>query len=186
MNIALTEFWINRPMIDNAKNFTILSDRYTTLNSVVTGYNKVFIYTGILDKYQLKAIVIDDTFYVDFSATGIKELIDQQIWILKHTKSVEYKVKFVCLWELFKLPTIEELNNFARNQEKYIAIENYNISLTALTLSTDLPVEEILNGMDTGRAEYISSIQDFNHLLSNDEVHRHATVVYNHHYGTQE
>jgi len=146
MHIDLTDFWINRPYTGSSNNFTILSDTWCSLNNCTIGNGKAYYYNGLVDKQQLKCIVIDDTFYFDFSANSITDVIKQQIWILKHIKNVDYKIEFVCLWEMFKLPTIEELNEFAKIKQKVVIPETivqpaqseYDNAIEEMRLSTGL------------------------------------------------
>jgi len=116
MSIDITEFWIkNSPRpLSNCSNFSILSDWYVNFSSVYYGNGKVFRYQDGVRKYQLSCIVLEDTFYLDFSAAHLKDNILQQMWILKHTTGIEYKLKMKCLWEFFNLPTIEQLNSFGK------------------------------------------------------------------------
>ena len=125
--IDLTDFWINRPYTGNSNDFTILSNWWWSLNNCTIGNGKAYYYNGLVDKQQLKCIVIDDTFYFDFSANPITDVIKQQMWILKHTKNVDYKIKFVCLWEMFKLPTIEQLNEFAKIKQEVVVPEQSTV-----------------------------------------------------------
>jgi hypothetical protein len=114
MNIALTEFWIDRPFTTSDDNFTIFSERWQSFSRVYYGFGRALIHNNKIGLYQLSCVVLDDTFYIDFSATQLKDFIAQQIWILKHTKGIEYKIKFTCIWEKFNLPTVEQLNDFAK------------------------------------------------------------------------
>ncbi len=114
MNIALTEFWTDRPFSTNEDNFTILSERWQSFGRVYYGFGRALIYNNVVCKYQLVCILVNDVFHIDFSATHINEFVEQQLWILKHTKGIEYKTKFVCIWEKFNLPTIEQLNDFVK------------------------------------------------------------------------
>lgn len=118
--IDITDFWIDRPSTGNSNNFSILSDKWCSLNNCTIGNGKAYYYNGLVDKRQLKCIVIEDTFYFDFSANSITDVIKQQMWILKHTKGIEYKIEFVCLWEMFKLPTVEQLNEFAKIKQEIV------------------------------------------------------------------
>lgn len=184
--IDLTDFWINRPTITGTNNFSILSDRWAELSNCRVGNGKAYYYSGLVDKWQLKCIVIDDTFYFDFSANSIVDVIKQQMWILKHTKNVDYKIEFVCLWEMFKLPTIEELNEFAKIKQEVVVpdqstVDQYNHSIEEMRLSTGLS-ETDLHPRNRNLGEYIEWNQDFIHSrLNSEQVLHHSTVIYNHH-----
>ena len=185
--IDLTDFWINRPTTTGTNNFSILSDRWTELSNCRVGYSKVYYYSGLVDKWQLKCIVIDDTFYFDFSANPISDVIKQQIWILKHTKGIDYKIEFVCLWEMFKLPTIEQLNEFAKIKQEVVVpeqstVDQYNHSVEEMRLSTGLGEGSQLLNIHYSLSEYIDLMVRMNHTrLNANAVIRHATVIHNYH-----
>jgi len=187
--IDITDFWINRPTTTSTNNFSILSDRWCSLNNCTIGNGKAYYYNGLVDKQQLKCIVIDDTFYFDFSANSIVDVIKQQMWILKHTKNVDYKIEFVCLWEMFKLPTIEQLNEFAKIKQEIVVPEpvtqlaqsEYANSIEEMRLSTGLS-ETDLHPRNRNLSEYIQWNQAFIHSrLNNEQVLHHSTVIYNYH-----
>ena len=190
--IDLTDFWINRPSTSTSStnNFSILSDRWAELNSCRVGYSKAYYYSGLVDKWQLKCIVIEDTFYFDFSASSISDVIKQQMWILKHTKDVEYKIEFVCLWEMFKLPTIEQLNEFAKIKQEVVVpelvvqsnVDQYNHSVEEMRLSTGLGEELQIRQIALPLSEYIDLMLRMTHTrLDTNAVIRHASVIHNHH-----
>lgn len=189
--IGLTDFWINRPYISHTNNFSILSDKWCSLNNCTIGNGKAYYYTTLVDKQQLKCIVIDDTFYFDFSANPISYVIKQQMWILKHTKQIEYKIEFVCLWEMFKLPTIEQLNEFAKIKQEVVVPQTigwttqteYNHSVEEMRLSTGLPEELQIHQITLPLSEYIDLMLRMSHsrLTTNAVIH-HATVIHNHHH----
>ena len=186
--IDLTDFWINRPTTTGTNNFSILSDRWTELSNCRVGYSKVYYYSGLVDKWQLKCIVIDDTFYFDFSANPISDVIKQQIWILKHTKGIDYKIEFVCLWEMFKLPTIEQLNEFAKIKQEVVVPEpvvqsEYDNSVEEIRLSTGLTEGLVLHNIHHSLSEYIDLMLRMTHTrLTDAGVIRHATVIHNYHH----
>jgi len=189
MHIDLTDFWINRPYTGSSNNFTILSDTWCSLNNCTIGNGKAYYYNGLVDKQQLKCIVIDDTFYFDFSANSITDVIKQQIWILKHIKNVDYKIEFVCLWEMFKLPTIEELNEFAKIKQKVVIPETivqpaqseYDNAIEEMRLSTGLSEFSLRPGNRT-LDEYLTLMTSLIHTRLNEVgVINYATLIYNHH-----
>lgn len=186
--IDLTDFWINRPTITGTNNFSILSDRWAELSNCRVGNGKAYYYNGLVDKWQLKCVVIDDTFYFDFSANSITDVIKQQMWILKHTKNVDYKIEFVCLWEMFKLPTIEQLNEFAKIKQAVVVpepvaqstVNQYTHAVEEMRLSTGLN-EAMLHPGGTTLSQYLASNTSLIHMhLTNDEVIAHSTVIHNH------
>jgi len=185
--IALTDFCINRPTTTGTNNFSILSDRWAELSNCRVGNSKAYYYSGLVDKWQLKCIVIDDTFYFDFSANSIVDVIKQQMWILKHTKNVDYKIEFVCLWEMFKLPTIEELNEFAKIKQEVVVpdqstVNQYTHAVEEMRLSTGLN-EAMLHPGGTTLSQYLASNTSLIHMhLTNDEVIAHSTVIHNYHH----
>jgi len=185
--IDLTDFWINRPYIGSSNNFTILSDTWYSLNNCTIGNGKAYYYNGLVDKQQLKCIVIDDTFYFDFSANPITDVIKQQMWILKHTKNIDYKIEFVCLWEMFKLPTIEELNEFAKIKQEVVVpeqstVDQYIDSVEEMRLSTGLPEELQIRQIALPLSEYLDLMLRMTHTrLNTDAVIRHATIIHNYH-----
>jgi len=190
MNIGLTDFWIDRPYISNTDNFSILSAKYCSLNNCHLGNSKAYYYSGLVDKYQLKCVVIDDTFYLDFSANQITDQIKQQMWLLKHTKGIEYKIEFVCLWEMFKLPTVEQLNEFAKiKQEVTIptltvrpAQAEYEHAVNEMRLSTGLGEGLQVRNTNLPLSEYVERMLSMYHSrLSRENVVRYATVVHNYH-----
>lgn len=185
--IGLTDFWIDRPYISNSNNFSILSDKYCSLNSCYLGYSKAYYYNGLVDKYQLKCVVIDDTFYLDFSANQIADQIKQQMWILKHTKGIEYKIEFVCLWEMFKLPTVEQLNEFAKVKQEVVVPtptvqSEYDNAVNEMRLSTGLGEELLVRNTILPLSEYVEIMCSMYHSrLSRESVVRYATIVHNYH-----
>lgn len=185
--IALTDFWIDRPYISNTSNFSILSDKYCNLNSCHLGNSKAYYYSGLVDKYQLKCVVIDDTFYLDFSANSITDVIKQQMWILKHTKGIEYKIEFVCLWEMFKLPTVEQLNEFAKIKEEVVVPiptvqAQYEHAVNEMRLSTGLAEGLVLHNMHLSLSEYVDLMVSMEHSRLNAASTRHyATIIHNYH-----
>ena len=190
MSIALTDFWINRPTTTSTNNFSILSDRWAELSNCRVGNGKAYYYSGLVDKWQLKCIVIDDTFFFDFSANSIVDVIKQQMWILKHTKNVDYKIEFVCLWEMFKLPTIEQLNEFATIKQEVVVpepvvqsiVDQYNHSVEEMRLSTGLEESSQLLNIHYSLSEYIDLMLRMTHTrLNTNAVIRHATVIHNYH-----
>jgi len=189
MHIDLTDFWINRPYTGSSNNFTILSDTWCSLNNCTIGNGKAYYYNGLVDKQQLKCIVIDDTFFFDFSASPITDVIKQQMWILKHTKNIDYKIEFVCLWEMFKLPTIEELNEFAKIKQKVVIPETivqpaqseYDNAIEEMRLSTGLSEFSLRPGNRT-LDEYLTLMTSLIHTRLNEVgVINYATLIYNHH-----
>lgn len=77
------------------------------------GHNKLYTTTG--NKFELKAVVEGNTIYLDFSAnTDVFNQLQQQVWILKHVTGQDYKIERCSLWEKFNLPSIEQLNEFAK------------------------------------------------------------------------
>lgn len=77
------------------------------------GHNKLYKTTS--NKLELKAVVEDNTIYLDFSADAdIYDELQQQAWILKHVTGQDYKIERCSLWEKFNLPSIEQLNEFAK------------------------------------------------------------------------
>jgi len=187
MNIDLTDFWIDRPYISNTNNFSILSDKYCNLQNCYLGNSKAYYYSGLVEKYQLKCVVIDDTFYLDFSANQITDQIKQQMWILKHTKGIEYKLEFVCLWEMFKLPTAEQLNEFARVKQEVAAPifseELYNQAIEEMRLSTELGESSLLLNIHYSLSEYVELMLQMSHSRLNAASVRHyATIIHNYHH----
>lgn len=187
--IGLTDFWINRPYCGSSNDFTILSDKWCSLNNCTIGNGKVYYYNGLVDKQQLKCIVIDDTFYFDFSANPISDVIKQQMWILKHTKGVEYKIEFVCLWEMFKLPTIEQLNEFAKIKQEVVVSEvrssqsEYDNAIEEMRLSTGLSERQQLNNINLPLSEYTDLMRSMYHTrLSNEGAVNYATIIHNYHH----
>lgn len=185
--IGLTDFWINRPYISNSNNFSILSDRWCSLDNCHLGNSKAYYYSGLVDKYQLKCVVIDDTFYIDFSANQITDQIKQQMWILKHTKGIDYKIEFVCLWEMFKLPTIEQLNEFAKIKQEVVVPTptvqaEYEHAINEMRLSTGLTEGLVLHNMHLSLVEYVDLMLSMGHSRLNAASVRHyATIIHNHH-----
>ncbi len=191
MNIGLTDFWIDRPYISNTNNFSILSDKYCNLQNCHLGNSKAYYYSGLVDKYQLKCVVIDDTFYLDFSANQITDQIKQQMWILKHTKGIEYKLEFVCLWEMFKLPTVDQLNEFARVKQEVVIPQatvrvsqsEYDNSIEEMRLSTGLDERSQLLNIHYNLTEYVDLMLRMSHTrLNNAGVIHHATIIHNYHH----
>jgi hypothetical protein len=156
------------------------------LNNCTIGNGKVYYYNGLVDKYQLKCVVIDDTFYFDFSANSITDVIKQQMWILKHTKGIEYKIEFVCLWEMFELPSVEQLNEFAKVKQK-IAVpifseELYHQAIEEMKLSTGLG-ESSLHPRGRTLEDYLELMASLIHTrLSSESLVHYATIIHNHHY----
>ena len=73
----------------------------------------MYIITG--NKFELKAVVKDQIIYLDFSAPqNVFEQLQQQAWMLKHLTGKEYTIERCSIWEKFNLPTIEQLNEFAK------------------------------------------------------------------------
>ena len=190
--IALTDFWINRPSTSGTNNFSILSDRWAELSNCRVGNGKAYYYSGLVDKWQLKCIVIDDTYYFDFSANSIVDVIKQQMWILKHTKNVDYKIEFVCLWEMFKLPTIEELNEFAKiKQEVVVPLavavvqptqSEYDNAVEEMRLSTSLSEHSQVRNTHLSLSEYVELMRSMYHTrLSNEGAVNYATIIHNYH-----
>ncbi len=185
--IDITDFWINRPSTSNSNNFTILSDKWCSLNNCTIGNGKAYYYNGLVDKQQLKCIVIDDTFYFDFSATPITDVIKQQMWILKHTKNIDYKIEFVCLWEMFKLPTIEQLNEFAKIKQEVVVPQvtsqsEYDNAVEEMRLSTGLSERNQLNNIRLPLSEYTDLMRSMYHTrLSNEGAVNYATIIHNYH-----
>lgn len=186
--IDTTDFWINRPYISNTNNFSILSDKWCNLNNCTIGNEMAYYYNGLVDKQQLKCIVIDDTFYFDFSASPITDVIKQQIWILKHTKNIDYKIEFVCLWEMFNLPTIEELNEFAKIKQEVVVpdqstVDQYAHAVEEMRLSTGLDERYQLSQISLPLSEYIDLMLRMTHTrLNTNGVIHHATVIHNYHH----
>lgn len=184
--IDLTDFWISRPTTSGANNFSILSNRWAELSNCRVGNGKAYYYSGLVDKWQLKCIVIEDTFYFDFSASPITDVIKQQMWILKHTKQIKYKIEFVCLWEMFKLPTIEQLNEFAKIKQELVVpeqstVDQYTHAVEEMRLSTGLP-EFSLRPSSRTLDEYLTLMTSLIHTRLNEVgVIDYATVIYNHH-----
>ena len=188
--IGLTDFWIDRPYISNSNNFSILSDKWCNLNNCTIGNGKAYYYNGLVDKQQLKCVVIDDTFYLDFSANSITGVIKQQMWILKHTKGIDYKIEFVCLWEMFKLPTVEQLNEFAKIKQEIVAPQipsrptqsEYERAIGEMRLSTGLHEELQLRNIHFSLSEYVDRMCSMYHSrLSRESVVRYATIIHNYH-----
>ena len=185
--IDITDFWIDRPSTSGTNNFTILSDRWCSLNDCTIGNGKAYYYNGLVDKQQLKCIVIEDTFYFDFSANSISDVIKQQMWILKHTKNIDYKIEFVCLWEMFNLPTIEELNEFAKIKQEVVVpeqstVDQYNHSIEEMRLSTGLPEEWYIRQIALPLSEYIDLMLHMTHTrLNTNGVIHYATIIHNYH-----
>lgn len=115
MNIGITDFWTsNQKQSYLFQNFTILSDYVEGVNRCYLGKNRCYAYNNELSKYQLYCIVVDDTFFIDFACPdNVKNVVDQQLWIFNHVKRF-YKVEYVSIWEKFNLPTVEQLNEFAK------------------------------------------------------------------------
>lgn len=186
--IDITDFWINRPTTTGTNNFSILSDRWAELSNCRVGNGKAYYYSGLVDKWQLKCIVIDDTFYFDFSANPITDVIKQQIWILKHTKGIDYKIEFVCLWEMFKLPTIEQLNEFAKIRQEVVvpgvgsSQSEYDNAVEEMRLSTGLGERQQLNNISLPLSEYTYLMRSMYHThLSNEGAVNYATIIHNYH-----
>ena len=185
--IDITDFWINRPTTTGTNNFSILSDRWAELSNCRVGNGKAYYYNGLVVKWQLKCVVIDDTFYFDFSASPITDVIKQQMWILKHTKGIDYKIEFVCLWEMFKLPTIEQLNEFAKiKQEVVVPVavvqSEYDNAVEEMRLSTGLSESNQLNNIRLPLSEYTDLMRSMYHTrLSNEGAVNYATIVHNYH-----
>lgn len=118
MNIALTEFWISPRGLKSLVNSTILSDNLLSCyGSKIVGQGKAYYYNSKMSKYQVYCIVVDNIFYVDYACPdNLLPSIKQQMWILKHIKGVEYNLKRTCIWEQFNLPTVEQLNEFAKRR----------------------------------------------------------------------
>lgn len=189
MNIGLTEFWIkNSPRpLRNCSNFSILSNWYVNFSSCYYGNGKVFRYQDGVKKYQLSCIAIEDTFYLDFSAAHLKDNILQQMWILKHTTGIEYKLKMKCLWEFFNLPTVEQLNAFAKVKVEQPVIpqvsNNYAFSVEEMRLSTGLSEELLIRQIALPLSEYIDLMLRMTHTrLDTTGVIHHSTVIHNHHH----
>lgn len=146
MSIGLTEFWIkNSPKpLSNCSNFSILSNWYVNFSSCYYGNGKVFRYQDGVKKYQLSCIVLEDTFYLDFSAAHLKDNILQQMWILKHTTGIEYKLKMKCLWEFFNLPTIEQLNSFGKIKVEQPVIPERITTEEIREMMSEIPIVEDL------------------------------------------
>jgi hypothetical protein len=190
MNIDLTDFWIDRPFYSNTNNFSILSDKWCSLKNCTIVNGKAYYYNGLVDKYQLKCIVIDDTFYFDFSANSITDVIKQQMWILKHTKGIEYKIEFVCLWEMFNLPTVEQLNEFAKIKQETVIPQvssrptqaEYDNAIEEMRLSTRLSERSQLLNIHYTLDKYVDLMIRMTDTRLNDTgVIRHATVIHNYH-----
>ncbi len=188
--IDITDFWINRPSTSGTNNFSILSDRWAELSNCRVGNGKAYYYSGLVDKWQLKCIVIDDTFYFDFSASPITDVIKQQMWILKHTKNVGYKIEFVCLWEMFKLPTIEQLNEFAKIKQEVVvpnpvvqsAQSEYDNAVEEMRLSTSLSEHSQVRNIHFSLSEYVELMRSMYHTrLSNEGAVNYATIIHNYH-----
>ena len=188
--IDLTDFWIDRPYFSVTNNFSILSDRWCSLNNCTIGNGKAYYYNGLVNKQQLKCIVVGDTFYFDFSANSITNVIKQQMWILKHTKGIEYKIEFVCLWEMFKLPTVEQLNEFAKiKQGTVIPVptvrstqEEYEHAIEEMRLSTSLTEGLVLHNMHLPLSEYVDLMVSMSHSrLTTASVRHYATIIHNYH-----
>lgn len=198
MNIGLTEFWINnspRPL-SNCSNFSILSNWYVNFSSCYYGNGKVFRHQSGVNKYQLSCIVVEDTFYLDFSAAHLKDNILQQMWILKHTTGIEYKLKMKCLWEFFNLPTIEQLNAFAKVKVKQPVIPeplpqaelNYRNAIARIQVSTGLTESDLIRRVTFSSIdEHIDYITSFIHEgLTQDEIVHFATIIYEYHRGARQ
>lgn len=188
--IGLTDFWIDRPHCTGTNNFSILSDKWCSLNNCTIGNGKACYYNGLVDKQQLKCIVIDDTFYFDFSANPISDVIKQQMWILKHTKNIDYKIEFVCLWEMFKLPTIKQLNEFAKIKQEVVVPtpivrtrqEEYEHAIEEMRLSTGLDERSQLLNIHYSLSEYVDLMLIMSHnRLNAASVRHYATIIHNYH-----
>ena len=183
------EFWIkNSPgPLRNCSNFSILSNWYVNFSSAYYGNGKVFRYQDGVKKYQLSCIVIEDTFYLDFSAPHLKDNILQQMWILKHTTGIEYKLKMKCLWEFFNLPTIKQLNEFAEIKQEIVAPtptvqSEYEHAIEEMRLSTGLTEGLVLHNMHLPLAEYVDLMVSMRHSRLNAASVRHyATIIHNYH-----
>jgi len=190
MSIDIMEFWIkNSPRpLRNCSNFSILSNWYVNFSSAYYGNGKVFRYQDGVKKYQLSCIVIEDTFYLDFSAAHLKDNILQQMWILKHTTGIEYKLKMKCLWEFFNLPTVEQLNEFAKIKQEVVVpepvvqstVDQYSHAVEEMRLSTGLPEGLLIHQINLPLSEYIDLMLRMTHTrLNTNGVIHHATTIYN-------
>ena len=188
MNITLTEFWTESFDLSSSNGFHILSDKFTNLSASILGKGKVYI-RGERNLYQLKCIVLDGIFFVDFSCPDtVKNTILQQMWILKHVTGVDYYIHYTCLWEKFKLPTAKQLNEFAKVVEQPVTPEvlssetDYATSIRELSSSTRLGENSLLRNIRLPLSEYVDLMLRMQHsVLDTTGVIHHATVIHNHH-----
>lgn len=118
MRTDLTDFWIKPRGLTSLVNSTILHDNLLSVyNAKIIGKGKLYYYNDQVKQYQVYCVVVDNIFYVDYSCPDhLLPFINQQMWILKHVKGVEYTLKRTCIWEQFNLPTVEQLNKYAKQR----------------------------------------------------------------------
>ncbi len=113
------------------------------------------------------------------------------MWILKHTKGVEYKLEFVCLWEMFKLPTIEQLTEFAKIKQEIVVPQipsrptqsEYERAIEEMRLSTGLSEELQLSNINLPFSEYVDLMLLMTHTrLNTASVRYYATIIHNYHH----
>lgn len=119
MSIDLTEFLTKNLTVRRTQDGRHILTEDSYINTVVTiGCGRAYYTDSSVGCRVLKVYFEDDTFYVDLSAKEhVKEMIQEQVWILKHVKGKEYKIRYTCLWEKLGMPTIEELNSYAAQKQ---------------------------------------------------------------------
>jgi len=184
MCIALTDFWTSSIKKNYTfENYTILSPFFEFIGATV-GNNKVMSWNEEVKQHQLYCVVIDNTFFIDFACPqSVREVIDQQLWILSHTHG-KFNVEFVCLWEKFNLPTPEQLNEFARRKPDTIVVSEYSKAIVEMSLSTGLEEDSILRNIHLPLENYVDLMCSMLHgTLNNDLVVHYATIIHNHKHG---